>query len=303
MNPIENRTHGIFWMLATMACFIALDAMMKLGLETYSLVQVTWGRFFFATIIAIILCGRNLPKLAISVVPKAQFVRSILLISTTAFFNFGIMTTPLATGTTIMFMSPIIVTLLSIFVLGEHVGWRRWASIVVGFIGAVIVVRPWESGLAGVGSGILGLLVAAFFNASYQIVTRQTRVDNPWTSLLYTAAVGAVISTMILPWFWKTPDLYGAALLLGSGAMGCLGHLCLIRAFRAAPASVVAPFSYSSLIWATSLGYFIWGDWPDYYTWMGAALIISSGLYIFLRERRLKLAHDAGEQLRNEQAA
>jgi drug/metabolite transporter (DMT)-like permease len=289
----ENRTEGILWMLATMAGFIALDAMMKLGLAHHSLVQVTWARFFFATIFAMILCGRRLPALARSTVPKFQILRSLLLMCTTGLFNFGIMSTPLATATTIMFLSPILVTLLSIFLLGEHVGVRRWASILVGFIGAVVVVQPWQHGMAGIGSGLLALLTAALFNASYQITTRQTRGDNPWTSLLYTAVAGAVVTSALLPWYWSTPTLFTGGLLVGTGLVGCLSHLCLIRAFRAAPASVVAPFSYSALIWATLLGYLIWSDWPNLNTWLGAVLIIGSGLYIFLRERHLKLAEGA----------
>jgi len=282
----ENRMRGILWMLATMLCFITLDATMKHLLESYSLVQVTWGRFFFATIIAILVCGRNLGKLVKSVVPGKQAIRSLLLMSTTAVFNAGIRTTPLATATTIMFLSPILVTLLSIPLLGEKVGLRRWAGIIVGFTGAVIVVEPWQSGSGGIGLGVLFLLVAALLNANYQIVTRMVREDDPLTSLLFTATAGAIVTSLIVPWFWSWPTAFDWLLLIGSGLAGALGHLCLIRALRLAPASVVAPFSYSSLIWATLFGFVIWGDWPNSWTWLGAALIIGSGLYIFHRERR-----------------
>jgi drug/metabolite transporter (DMT)-like permease len=157
----ENRTRGIIWMMATLFCFISLDTIMKHLLESYSLVQVTWARFLFATIFSIVMCGPKIPQLLKSVAPKKQLLRSILLMSTTGVFNAGIRTTPLATGTTIMFLSPILVTLLSIPLLGEKVGIRRWAGIVMGFFGAVIVVQPWKGGLQGVGVGILFLLVAA----------------------------------------------------------------------------------------------------------------------------------------------
>ena len=119
-------------MLATMFCFIALDAMMKTLLETHSLVQVTWGRFFFGTVFAALMCGRKLVPLLKSYAPKKQLLRSVLLMSTTGMFNAGIRSTPLATGTTIMFLSPILVTLLSIPLLGEKVGIRRWSGIVLG---------------------------------------------------------------------------------------------------------------------------------------------------------------------------
>jgi drug/metabolite transporter (DMT)-like permease len=206
--------------------------------------------------------------------------------STTGVFNAGIRSTPLATATTIMFLSPILVTLLSIPLLSEKVGIRRWAGIIVGFIGAIIVVQPWQSGFSGIGLGVLFLLLASLLNANYQIVTRMVRGDDPLTSLLFTATAGALVTSLMVPWFWTWPSAFDWMLLIASGLAGALGHLCLIRALRLAPASVVAPFSYSSLIWATLLGFVIWNDWPDFWTWVGAALIIGSGLYIFHRERR-----------------
>jgi drug/metabolite transporter (DMT)-like permease len=285
-DSAENRTAGILWMLATMFCFISLDAIMKHLLETYSLVQVTWGRFFFATIVALAVCAPRLRTLAVSRSPGLQISRSVLLMSTTGVFNAGIRTTPLATATTIMFLSPILVTLLSIPLLGEKVGLRRWIGIMLGFAGACIVVRPWQEGLGGISAGVMLLLVAALLNANYQIITRKVRGDEPLTSLLYTAVAGAIVTSFLVPWFWSWPTPLDWLLLVGSGVAGGLGHLCLIRAFRAAPASVVAPFSYSSLIWATLFGFAIWGDWPDLWTWTGAAIIIGSGLYIFHRERQ-----------------
>lgn len=283
----ENRTAGILWMLATIFCFITLDAIMKHLMESYSLVQVTWGRFFFATIIAALACGPRIGQLAATRHPKLQAARSILLMSTTGMFNAGIRTTPLATGTTIMFLSPILITLLSIPLLGEKVGLRRWMGILLGFAGALTVVRPWAEDMGGTGYGVLFLLVAALLNANYQIVTRKVREDDPLTSLLYTAVAGAVVTSVILPWFWSWPTALDWLLLAASGLAGGLGHLCLIRALRLAPASVVAPFTYSSLVWAVLFGFVIWGDWPDLWTWTGAALIIGSGLYIFHRERKV----------------
>ena len=284
-DSIENRSIGILWMLATMFCFITLDAIMKHLLESYSLVQVTWGRFFFATIIAALACGRRIGTLAISRAPKLQLLRSVVLMTTTGMFNAGIRTTPLATGTTIMFLSPILLTLLSIPLLGEKVGLRRWMGIVFGFIGAVVVVQPWTGGFGGLGVGVLFLLAAALLNANYQIITRKVRHDDPMTSLLYTAAAGAVVTTAIVPWFWTWPAAVDWLLFVCSGIAGGLGHLCLIRAFRAAPASVVAPFSYSSLLWATLFGLSSGGIGQICGRGWGAALIIGSGLYIFHRER------------------
>lgn len=276
---------GIFWMLATMFCFISLDTLMKHLLESHSLVQVTWGRFFFATLIAIGLCGKRLAELTASRAPKLQLLRSVLLMSTTGLFNHGIRSTPLATATTIMFMSPLLIVVLSGPLLGEKVTARRWLGVATGFVGALAVVRPWQEGLSQF-SGVLVLLLAALLNANYQIATRKVRGDDPLTSLLYTATAGAIITSAMLPWFWTWPTTAGWLQLAGTGVAGGLGHYCLIRAMRAAPASVVAPFSYTSLLWASLFGFAIWGDWPDSWTWAGAALIIGSGLYIFSLERR-----------------
>jgi drug/metabolite transporter (DMT)-like permease len=281
----RSRSIGILWMLATMFCFISLDALMKHLLESYSLVQVTWGRFFFATAIAVLLCGRRLPVLAISQAPVLQMLRSVLLMLTTGLFNAGIRATPLATATTIMFTSPLLVTVLSIPLLGEKVGPRRWFGVAVGFAGAVIVVRPWQEGFGLTGAGVLFLLAAAPLNANYQIATRSVRHDDPLTSLLFTATAGEIVTSAMVPWFWTWTTLFGWLQLAGTGLAGGIGHYCLIKAMTAAPASVVAPYSYSSLVWATLLGLAIWGDWPDAWTWAGAALIIGSGLYIFHREQ------------------
>jgi drug/metabolite transporter (DMT)-like permease len=298
MNPaeaipearVEHRGRAILWMLATMGCFITLDTFMKLGLERYSLVQVTWGRFFFATLFTAFYCGRSLPKLMRSKVPLQQTGRSFFLMITTALFNAGIMFVPLVTATTIMFLTPIITTVLSVLVLQEYVGIRRWAGVAVGFLGAVIVVQPWTAGTTSFNIGTLFLLAASVSNASYQIATRTVREDHPLTSLLFTATFGAVIASLILPWHWEWPDLTGWGLLAASGLAGAIGHFCIIEAFRNAPASVVSPFSYSSLLWAALLGFLVWGDIPQLQVLAGAALIIASGLYIFFRERKLSTA-------------
>jgi drug/metabolite transporter (DMT)-like permease len=263
---------------------------MKYTLGFYPLMEANWGRFFFATVFAALVAGRRLPEIAKSKLPQWQFVRSSMLAITTVVFNAAIMGVPLPTGTTIMFLTPVIVTLLSSLLLAETVGWRRWTSIGVGFLGAVIVAAGNEfTGKTNSWSVIL-LLIAALTNASYHTVTRKLRGDNPLTTLLYAAALGAIITTLLLPfsdWVWPTPAGWG--LLVMAGGFGCLGHLFLIRAYSSAPASVVAPFSYSQLIWSTITGYLVWGDFPNLATICGAALIVASGFYIFLRERKLSL--------------
>ena len=283
----DDHVAGILWMLATVFCFTSLDTLMKELLQTYSLVQVTWARFFFATIVAALAAGSSLSTIVKSKAPALQLSRSLLLALTTGVFNAGVRLVPLATATTIMFLSPILVTVLSMPLLKEHVGPRRWIGVLIGFLGALIVVRPWEShaGLFLSGAGLL--LVAALLNANYQVFTRKVRLyDEPLTSLFYTAVVGAAVTTLFLPWHWQWPTAMDWLLMVSAGLLGGVGHLFLIQAFRRAPASLVAPFSYLSLIWAALFGWLIFSEWPDMWTWLGAALIIGSGLYIYHRERQ-----------------
>jgi len=283
----DNHAAGILWMLVTVLCFTSLDTLVKHLLETYSLVQVTWARFFFATIVAALAAGRSLPQVVRSKAPALQLSRSLLLALTTALFNAGVRLVPLATATTIMFLAPILVTVLSVPMLKEHVGPRRWIGVLVGFLGALVVVRPWESQGGMFISGATFLLIAALLNASYQITTRKVRLyDEPLTSLFYTSVIGALVTTLFVPFHWQWPGATDWLLLIATGLLGGVGHLFLIQAFRRAPASVAAPFSYSSLIWAALFGWFFFAEWPDTWTWLGAALIIGSGLYIFHRERQ-----------------
>lgn len=288
---------GILWMLGTSFFFITLDSMMKYLMQDLPLLEVTWARFFFGTIFPLALAGRSLPQLIRSSAPGKQTLRSVFLMMTTGAFNAGIRTTPLATATTIMFLSPIFVTILAIPLLGERVGPRRWMSVLVGFMGALVVVRPWEAEIGGVGIGVLFLLAAALLNANYQILTRQVRSDDPLTSLLFTALAGALATSVLLPFYWVTPTAQQFLLMIGCGLAGGVGHFCLIRALRLAPASIIAPFGYSSLVWAICFGIVIWNDWPDLQTLIGAGMIISAGVYIFHREQRLKPEPEQGPAL------
>ena len=285
-EPADRPLLGIAWMLATMFWFVTLDSTAKYLMQSYPVVQVIWARFFFHLVFVAILMGRHLPRQVRSQWPGQQYLRSFFMFATTVLFFSGLHILPLATAATIMFLSPILVTMLSIPLLGEKVGMRRWIGIVIGFAGALVVMRPGTDSLQ---LGILVVLAAAFTHALYQVSTRKLRSrDGPITTLFYTALVGAAVTSTAVPFYWEPVALSAWPLFVFAGLAGCIGHLCLIRAFRCAPASVVAPFSYSSLLWATLFGFVLFGDLPDSWTLAGAALIIGSGLYIFHREHRLK---------------
>ncbi len=285
----ENAVTGIGWMMVTIFWFTSLDAGAKFLLQSYPVAEVVWMRFAVALAFGAIVMAPNLRRDLISRKPSLQLLRSGLLAITTALFFVGVRTTPLATATSIMFLAPILITVLSVPLLGEKVGLRRLSGVAVGFVGALIIVRP---GIDGISTGALFLLAAAFTNALYQIITRKVRVyDPPATTLFYTALVGTVVFAVPTAQQWVMPATLGHwAIFVFIGMAGGIGHLCLIRALRSAPASVVAPFTYGGLVWSTIYGLVLFSELPGVWTYLGAALIIAAGLYIFHRERQLKAA-------------
>ena len=281
--PAQRPLEGILWMLLTMFLFVTMDSTGKALSQNMDVVQVVWARYFFHVAILAVIFHRATPRLLKSRRPGLQVLRSALLLITTFLFYLGLSRVPIAAGSSIMFVTPLVVTALAVPLLGEQVGWRRWVSILIGFAGAMIIIRP--------GSGVFGLfafciLAGACTNALYQITTRKVSLlDAPHTTLLHTGLVGVVVMTALVPFFWQWPTPRELGLFVLMGALGAGSQFSLRRALSAAGASTVAPFSYSSLIWATMWGFVIFGDLPDAATLIGALIIVGSGLYVYHRER------------------
>lgn len=300
----ENHVVGILWMLLTMSLFVSMDTVVKYLIQSFSPFQIVWARFFFHIFWLSLLLRKELLAALLSNNLKLQLARSACLVLTTCLFFNGLLTTELSTATSIMFLSPIFVTLLAIPLLGERVGIRRMVGVLLGFIGALIIVNPQSHPSADMlltatdtsseqswlpESGHLLLIAAAASNALYQIMTRKVRAaDKPMTTLLYSAVVGVVAMSIWAPVVWQAPDLTDWPLMVLVGFLGLVSHFCLIRALHHAPASVVVPFSYSALLWAILLSFMVFGDLPDAQTLFGAVLIIFSGLYIFYRETQVR---------------
>ena len=277
---------GILYMLIATSCFAVLDASAKLVSRELHVVQAVWGRYlfnflFFAPLLVLwvkprqLLATRNL---------RLQLVRSVLLVGSTSFFWIGLTYLPLADAITIAFVSPLMVTAFSVPLLGERVGVHRWGAVLVGLAGVAVIVRP---GAEDVNWGVAMPLLSAVCYALYQILTRLvSRTDEALTSLFFGALGGAVLTSLALPVVWEPMSWRLWVALAWLGLLGSVGHFLLIRAFSAAPASVLSPFNYSGLIWAVLLGWAIFGDLPDRWTMAGAALIVSSGLYTLHRERK-----------------
>ena len=274
---------GILWMLMTMALFVSLDTVAKYMSQSYPVPQVLWARYFFHVVLLAAILGPRIPRVVRTRRLGLQLVRSVFLLSATGFFFSAISLMPLANASAIMFVAPIIVTALSMPLLGERVGPHRWASVVVGFTGALVIIRPGTDAMEPAALLAFG---GACSYALYQITTRKLAgVDAPMTTLAYSASVGALLSTLGVPMVWVTPALFDWIGFIALGLIGGVGHFTLIKAFQYAPAATVTPFGYSSLIWATLSGFVVFGDLPDGWTVLGAIIIAGSGLYIVHRER------------------
>jgi drug/metabolite transporter (DMT)-like permease len=254
----------------------------------YHLVQVIWFRstVHMALLLAVFGPGRGMVRLFTTADLSGQLTRSLVQLVAVATYWLALTWLPLTTATAIGLMAPLVLVALSVPLLGEHVGPRRWLAVAVGFMGALIIIRPggdvhW--------SAIL-VVVSTVLYALFQVQTRRlAALDDPRTTAAYTMAVAFVVSTITVPFFWITPaNLIDLLVFIGIGVTGALAHIGLIKAFEYAEASLVAPFDYGQLIGAAVFGYVIFAELPDLWTWVGAVIIVASGIYVARREAALK---------------
>lgn len=271
-------------MCCAVASFSCLDTTGKYLIHHMDTLQVAWARYFFAFALSVVFSNPiGQPGLMKTKRPVLQAGRSALLLLSTVVNLFALHWLQLDEALAILFSTPFMVALLCVPLLGEHVGWRRWSAISVGFFGVLLVTRP---GFGGMHPAALLSLVSAICYAFYVISTRVlSRTDSSETTQFYTNLVGALVMTAILPFVWKTPDnFFISALMVLIGALGGGGHYLLIRAHRLAPASTLAPFIYSQMLWTTALGFLVFRDVPHRWTIIGGLVVISSGLYLLHRE-------------------
>lgn len=282
----QNARRGIMLMISGIVLFGAMDTIVKWLTQDYHVVQVVWARFMFHFLIFLALYSRSgLTAIMATRRPGLQAVRSVLLLTATTFFFTALSYLPLADAVSIGFVSPLLVTALSIPFLGEKVGLRRWAAILVGFAGMLVIIRPGAGVMHWAAVLPLGMAVCFSF---YQILTRiAARTEDARTSQFWSPAAGALVMSVIVPFVWTTPDATGWLLMALAGLTGGFGHYLLIRGYEIAPASTLSPFVYTQLIWMVILGYVIFGDFPDAFTITGGLIVVGSGLYIFRREARL----------------
>lgn len=282
--PAAAVHRGMVVAILAMLFFCATDVFNKLLGQNLPVVQILWVRYLAFVPIAAALAWR--PHLGVvwrSGRPGLQFLRSVMLIVQMSCFVLALTLLPLADVQAIAASAPLLVTALSVPLLGEAVGWRRWSAVGVGFLGMLLIVRP---GLEETGWPTLLVLAGTTLWAIYQIMLRLVgRHDGAATTALWSATVGAIVTSAIAPFQWQAPTATGWLLLAAVALTGSLGHTLYSRAYVLAPAAILQPLTYLMLVFATLFGWLVFGDFPDAWTIAGACLIVLSGLYTFHRER------------------
>jgi drug/metabolite transporter (DMT)-like permease len=274
---------GILFLIASTIVFSVADVITKQLASTLPPPEVAWMRYVtFALFIVPVVLIKGGPALFRSQRPGLQVVRGLGMVGSSIMFVQSLPHLPVADATAIFFVSPILIMALSVIFLGESVGWRRWTAAAVGLIGVMIVVRPGTGAFQP--AAFLPILGAASWSVG-AVVTRKITGDHTLTTLAYSASVGSVVLSALMPFNWVTPNGTEIALGLCMGILFSIGHWFVVLAYRHGNASLIAPFSYVQLVWAGTLGYLVFGTLPDSWTITGACLIAVSGLYTAYRER------------------
>ena len=285
MHDEHPLRHALPMILLAGLCFATLDATAKYLVRDHTLFVVVWARYAGQMLVVVPLAWqRGGPGFWRTNHLRMQLLRSLCLVIATGCFFGALRFLPLAEGTAISFLAPLVAIVLSGPVLGERPTRARWVAAIGGFVGILILVRP---GSAVFHPATLLLVGAAVSNALYQLLTRRLPNDSTHTTLFYSALVGAAGLSVFLP-FAELPafawsDGFFLVLL---GLLAGIGHWMLIGAFLRAPASLVAPFTYVHMIWATLYGLAVFGQLPDPVSALGMAVIVASGVGLVLHERR-----------------
>lgn len=272
-------------MVAAVGAFTLMDAIAKYLSRWYPVPGIVWARY--ATNLLVLLAWfavRGELRRVRTSRPGVQLARGLLLAGATLFYFTSLSVLPLADAAAIAFVLPLFIAALAVPMLKERLDAPRMLAIAAGLAGALIIVRP---GSAAFTLYALLPMAMALCNALYQILTRKVAgVEHPLTSLVWGAIVGAVLFSAVLPFAWKTPDQALHWILLGViGVLASVGHYLLIRAYDYAPATLLAPYSYSGLVWAMLLGFALFGHFPGGWALGGMAVIVGSGLFLANRQR------------------
>ena len=286
---------GILFICLASSLFPVMNGLVQVLSPRYPSEQIVWARVISHLLFILVLFGPRLGVVPLvrTTQPKWQFLRSIILLMSTFMFFHGVKHLELAKAASISFTAPFIVALLAWPMLGERMTLGRLMAVIVAFAGVLVVIRPGSAVFQWASVLILG---SAACYALYQVVTRRVAGhDPPETSAVYSALVGTLVMSMLVPFVWAPIQSWAdAGLLFSLGILGGLGHYFVARAMTCAPANIIAPFGYWQMVGSVIVGFVISGLWPDLSTWIGAAIIVAAGLYIAWRETRPRPAAAAG---------
>ena len=294
-----NLFKAIGLKLASALLFAVMSAVVRLLGDTVPVGQMMFFRSLFAIVPVVVIYAwrRELASAIYTSRPFGQLGRG-LLSGAGMFTNFAALTRlPLADATAISFASPLFTVALAAIILKERVRIYRWSAVIVGFVGVIVMLvphldsRPYASAAsAAATAGVLFAIMSVFCNAGTVIQTRRlTRTETTPSIVFYFSLICAILAALTLPFGWHTPDLLDLAALISLGLLGGLSHILLTESYRLADASVIAPFDYSSMLWALLLGYWIFGEVPTALVFIGAGIVAAAGLYVIWRERQLGL--------------
>ncbi len=281
---VDNPLRGIGLNLLAGLIFALADTIAKKLAGEVPIVQITWTRYIVFVLMAFMLTTRISGASFFVRQPWLQVARGMCLVCSSMLFVLGIRDVGLAEAATIGFIGPIIVTFLSIPLLGEKVDARRWIALAAGMAGVLVVLRP------GTGTfqpeGLYRVASAMFWAVGVILTRRMTRTERAETTMFWSAVSGFVVLCAIIPFHFVTPTPMQLILSLGQGVLSSLGQWLVILSLRFTPVSTLAPYSYMQLLYMTAAGFLAFGALPDQWTLIGAGIIVCSGLYTAQRERR-----------------
>jgi drug/metabolite transporter (DMT)-like permease len=276
---------AVLLIVVASACFTTVDVSVKHLSQRYPVPLIAWARWGVQALVLLAVAG---PRLRFDLLRTTQLrphlIRGALLIASSLCFFFALRFLPLAEATALNYTSPMLVTLLAGWLLRERLTRPRWAFVVAGFVGMLLIVRPGSDALAP--AALLALGAAALY-ATFQIMTRKLAGENLMTLMIYPSLLGTFALSLAIPFvhsddWYPTSDL---AAFVGIGIMGSLGHLLFVQAFQRASASAIAPFTYVQLVWSTLAGWLVFGTFPDGWTLAGIFIIAGSGVVLTWYER------------------
>lgn len=286
MTQASRPFIGILLILSAMAILPGIDVIAKLlGQQGMPITQIVWARMFFGAALTLPFALRQggmralMPERPVFHTVRAGF----LMLATFCFFS-SLKFLPIADALAIFFVQPLVLTALSPAFLGERVGPRRWAAVAVGFVGTLIIIRP---GLGGMNTGSLLALAAGTSLALYFLMTRRIAGSAPaLVTTFHTMLIGTVVASVLAAMVWVWPDGGQWLLFVALGLTAALGHYLITRAYDFAEASLLAPLAYTEMITSVALGWWFFGDFPDFWTFVGVGILISCAIYISVRERK-----------------